>query len=138
MRISIVCCLLLGIVMGMNAGNLQAQNRRDVKEADANLLINGYAPSEFYYNNVQIPSDVAASTEKEDRINVALHNKIVTFEKESQQPINSLPKNDLEAMLAQFKVEVEQELGYANPPSAPIEEVPGEKPAIILPEGDQR
>lgn len=138
MRSILVCSLLLAFVVGMGAVRVQAQTSRDIKENEVGQLINGYHPSEFYYNTVQIPEEVEASTGKEDQINVALHYKIVAFEKEARRPINSLPKNDLEAKLAQLREEAVQELGFAAPAPQPAQETPAEKPAIILPEGEER
>lgn len=110
--------------------NANGQNLKEKKEGGQVELINGYHPSEFYYNTVTIPPDVEKSDKKEDRINVALHYKIVNYEKEAVRPLKSLEKNEMEAMLARFQAEVKEELGYAKPPAAPTEP-PKKKPAII-------
>lgn len=92
--------------------------------------INGYPASDYYYKTITIPPDIEKSEKKEDQINVAIHYKIVSYEQEALRPLKSLEKNEMEAMLARFHKEAEEELGYAQPPAPPAEE-PKEKPAVI-------
>ena len=116
------------LLLAYCSANAQAPSEQ--KENSQVELINGYPPSDFYYNNVTIPPDIEKSEKKEDQINVAIHYKIIAFEQEAVQPLKSLEKNEMEAMLARFQKEAEEELGYAEPPAPPAE-TPKEKPAII-------
>lgn len=117
--------LLLFMVVGFG---VNAQNIREIKENPTEQLINGYHPSEFYYNNVQLPAGIEDSERKEDKINVAIHYKIVSYEKEALQPINSVKKNELESMLARFQEEAEEELGYSSQEPPKKQEEPVDKP----------
>ena len=123
--------LLLLLFLGFSGSLVRSQNLIETKENPTESLINGYHPTEFYYNTVEIPAGLESSTEKEDRINVAIHFKIVAFEKEAVRPLNSLPKNDMEATLARFRKEAVDELGFASPEPEPQNEVPVAKPSII-------
>lgn len=123
--------LLLLLFLGFCGFMVKAQNLTELKEIPNESLINGYHPSEFYYNTVEIPSGLEDSQAKEDRINIAVHYKIVAFEKEAVRPLKSLPKNDMEATLARFQKEAVEELGYAPPEPSPQPEEPAPKPSII-------
>ena len=120
--------LLLLMVIGSQTF---AQNMHEVKENADIELINGFHPSEFYYNNIQLPDGIENSDKKEDQINVAVHFKIVAFEKEALVPINSLEKNELEATLSRFQNEAVEELGFGSPSTPKQVEKTGPKPAII-------
>lgn len=122
--------LLLTAIIFLPGGVASGQNMTELKENGSVELINGYHPSDYYYNTVTIPAGIESSDKKEDKINVAIHYKIVAYEKEALRPLKSLDKNEMEAMLARFKAESEEELGYAKAPAPPVEE-PVEKPAII-------
>ncbi len=123
--------LLLFMIAGLQ---VKGQNLQETKENPTEQLINGYHPSEFYYNNIQLPAGIENSEKKEDKINVAVHYKIVAYEKQSLQPINSGDKNELEAMLARFQKEAEEELGFAAQPPPQKKEEPVKKPSIITEE----
>lgn len=123
--------LLLFLVVGHQANG---QNLREIKENPTEQLINGFHPSEFYYNNIQLPAGIENSDKKGDKINVAVHYKIVAFEKEALVPINSLKKNELESTLARFQEEAVEELGYAVQEPPQKEEEPAKKPSIITEE----
>lgn len=123
--------LLLFVLIG---SQVNSQNIREIKENPTEELINGYHPSEFYYNNIQLPEGIEGSEREEDKINVAVHYKIVAYEKEALMPINAVKKNELEAMLARFHQEVREELGIASNEAPPQKEAPAEKPSIITEE----
>lgn len=94
-------------------------------------MVNGYPATDFYYNNIKIPADVEQSEKKSDKINVAIHYKIVAFEKEGGKPLKALTKNEMEDKLQQFELEAIEELGFAPAPSPPAPATPTPKPAII-------
>ncbi len=107
---------LLLLLLNMIGFQVNGQNIRETKEKPTEQLINGYHPSEFYYNNVQLPGGIENSEKKEDKINVTVHYKIIAYENEVLRPINSLSKDQLESMLARFQKEAKEELGFAAPP----------------------
>lgn len=123
--------LLLLLFLGFSGSLARSQNLTETKENPTESLINGFHPTDFYYNTIEIPAGLEASPEKEDRINVAIHYKIVAFEQEAVRPLKSLPKIDMEATLARFRKEAVDELGYAAPEPQPQNEVPAAKPSII-------
>lgn len=101
-------------------------------------MLNGYPENDYYYTTVQIPETVLNSNKLEDKLNVALHHKMVNWEKEAARPLKSLDKNTLEATLVQLRAEAEQSLGVVAKKPAPqgsgqvtpkpriIEKAPGE------------
>ncbi len=101
-------------------------------------MINGYPASDYYYTNIQIPSEVENSQKKEDQVNVAVHYKIVAFEQKEGKPLKSLEKNTMEDLLAKFEREAIEELGFAPAPTPQDPVVPAPKPAIIHGDGDDQ
>ena len=114
------------LILSFCCGNLYAQSPQTKSDK-----LNGYPISQYYHQTVKIPASFQNSTAPEDRVKVLLHNKMVAYEKENKRPINSLPKNDLENLLARLDRESREELGLVTRSVAPEDEVPAAKPSII-------
>lgn len=120
-------CLFL-FTAGLTAGsalfsqvtNSATYNPNEIKEGGKNPeMINGYPATEFYFNQIGIPQTVLISTLPADKLNVAIHNKIVNWEKTNLRPINSLPKNDMESLMQSFKAEAQKEMNAITPVTQP-------------------
>lgn len=112
--------MLLGLAA--NAQNSPNFNGTEIKEgqtASAEPMINGYPAKNYYYNTVTLPPDIAASTEKPNRIKVAFHYKLVAWEKANQRPLTSLPKNEMEALLTRLNNEAHADIEGEGKTPAP-------------------
>ncbi len=118
--------LILGLLW-FSAALAQAQNPvtynpNELKEGQkepAAQLINGYPATDYYYNQISIPADVLASTAVTDKIAVAFHNKMVAWEQSNKRPLRSLPKDELQSLLAQLKALATTEVNAAGKASLP-------------------
>lgn len=119
-------CFLVVLVLTICCSGVYAQT----PQAKSDKL-NGYPVNQYYHQTVTVPDNFKNSTDPEDKVKVLLHNKMVAYEKENKRPINSLPKNDLEALLVLMDKEARQELGLVSQSLAPVNETPAPKPAII-------
>lgn len=136
MRKGLFGFLVMALCMTGNMVVAQTTSAKVVTDEDDKAKgvakLHGYPVTQYYHLNTTIPPDVLNSTQKEDRLNVFVHNKIVSYEQTFQRPLISLPKLEMENLLRNFRSEGEQTLYPATPNQAQKQpDGPVAKPAII-------